>query len=353
LDVTLDIRIGQIQPQRRSDKMKYRNMGKNGIKLSEISIGMMYHGSHIKKEVALEVLEESINQEINFIDCADRYGIMDSELPVDQRTRSEQILGEFLQKHDRDDLVISSKVFAQLRKSPNSGGLSRKHISESITDSLKFIQTDYLDIYFCHRPDRTTPLEETIRVMTNLIDQGLVHYWGTSWWPPFLIERTIGIAKEFGLIQPSVEEPPYHFNARFIEVELFDLANHHGMGLTSFEALSSGLYTGKYINGVPKRSRFAIEEIGKNIPQELLIKRNNQMIELSKVADSINVSLAQLALAWTLRNKEISSSIMGATKIGQVKENAAASGIDLKTEVLDQIEEVLDNKPTTHYRQWG
>jgi aryl-alcohol dehydrogenase-like predicted oxidoreductase len=328
-------------------------MGKNGIKLSEISIGMMYHGSHIKKEVSFEVLEEALAQGINFIDCADRYGIMDSELPVDKRIRSEQILGEFLQKQDRDDLVISTKVFKQLKKNPNSGGLSHKHIRESISNSLSFLKTDYLDIYFCHRPDRTTPLEETARVMTNLVDQGLIHYWGTSWWPPFLIERTIGISKEYGLIPPCVEEPPYHFNARFIEVELFDLANHHGMGITSFEALSGGLYTGKYIGGIPENSRFAIKEIGKSISKDLLAKRNKQIIELSKIAEQINISLAQLALAWTLRNTEISSSIMGGTKKEQVKENASASGIDLNTEVLERIEEVLDNKPTTHYRQWG
>ena len=328
-------------------------MGKNGIKLSEISIGMMYHGSHIKRENSLEVLEEAITQDINFIDCADRYGIDDSELPMNQRIRSEQILGEFLRNKDRDDLVISSKVFKQLKKSPNSGGLSHKHIRESISKSLSLLNTDYLDLYFCHRPDRSTPLEETVRVMTNLVDQGLVHYWGTSWWPPFLIERTIGIAKEYGLVPPSVEEPPYHFNARFIEVELFDLAKHHGIGITSFEALAGGLYTGKYIEGIPNDSRFSIKEISADIPHDILAKRNKQMIELSKIAKEIDISLPQLSLAWTLRNEEISSSIMGATKKEQVKENASASGINLNTEVLDQIEEILVNKPTTHYRQWG
>ncbi|MFX0210515.1 MAG: aldo/keto reductase [Candidatus Hodarchaeota archaeon] len=333
--------------------MKYRKMGKHGIKLSEISIGTMYHGSYIKKEAALVCLTEALNQGINFIDCADRYGIMDSELPIDQRTRTEIILGEFLKDQDRDDLVISSKLFKQLRESPNSGGLSRKHIRESIRDSLKHLQTDYLDIYFCHRPDRETPLEETIRTMTNLIEEGLVHYWGTSWWPPFLVERTIGIAKEHGLIPPAVEEPPYHVNARFIEVELFDVANYHGLGITAFEALASGFYTGKYLDGIPKDSRFSIEAIWNGIPKDLFEKRRAQLINLSEIAKSIEIPLSQLALAWVLRRPEISSTIMGASKPEQVTENAAACDVVLNEKTLEKIEKILDNKPSTPFRQWG
>jgi aryl-alcohol dehydrogenase-like predicted oxidoreductase len=333
--------------------MKYRKMGKHGIKLSEISIGTMYHGSYIKKEAALACLAEALNQGINFIDCADRYGIMDSELPMDQRTRAEIILGEFLKDHDRDDLVISSKVFKKLRESPNSGGLSRKHIRESIRDSLKYLQTEYLDIYYCHRPDRETPLEETIRTMTNLIEEGVVHYWGTSWWPPFLVERTIGIAKELGLIFPAVEEPPYHINSRFIEVELFDVANYHGLGITAFEALGSGFYTGKYLEGIPENSRFAIDAIRKEIPKDLFERRKTQLSKLIEIADSIEIPLSQLALAWVLRRPEISSTIMGASKPEQVVENAAASSITLNDEILIQLEEILNNKPTTPFRQWG
>jgi aryl-alcohol dehydrogenase-like predicted oxidoreductase len=333
--------------------MKYRKMGKHGIKLSEISIGTMYHGSYIRKEAALACMNEALNQGVNFIDCADRYGIMDSELPMNQRTRAEIILGEFLKDHNRDDLIISSKVFKQLRESPNSGGLSRKHIRESINDSLKYIQTDYLDIYFCHRSDRETPLEETIRTMTNLIEEGLVHYWGTSWWSPFLVERTIGIAKEFGLIPPAVEEPPYHLNARFIEVELFDIANYHGLGITAFEALGSGFYTGKYLEGIPENSRFAIDAIWKDIPKDLFEKRKTQLLKLIEIANSIEIPLSQLALAWVLRRPEISSTIMGASKPEQVIENATASDVTLNDEILKLIENTLDNKPTTPFRQWG
>ena len=333
--------------------MKYRKMGKHGIKLSEISIGTMYHGSYIKRDAALACLAEAVNQGINFIDCADRYGIDDSELPLEQRTRAEVILGEFLQSQERDDLVISSKVFKQLRKSPNSGGLSRKHIRESIRDSLRFLQTNYLDIYYCHRPDRETPLEETIRTMTNLIEEGLVHYWGTSWWPPFLVERTIGIAKEYGLIPPAVEEPPYHINSRFIEVELFDVANHHGLGITTFEALAGGFYTGKYIDKIPDGSRFSIEDISKDIPAGIIEKRRPLLLKLTEIANSLEIPLSQLALAWVLRNPEISSTIMGASKPEQVIENAGACDVSLDEETLEKMEEILDNKPTTPFRQWG
>lgn len=328
-------------------------MGKHGIKLSEISIGTMYYGSYIKKSAALACLTEAVNQGINFIDSADRYGIDDSELPIDQRTRAEIILGEFLQNQERDDLVISSKVFKQLRKSPNSGGLSRKHIRESIRNSLRFLQTDYLDIYYCHRPDRETPLDETIRTMTNLIEEGLVHYWGTSWWPPFLVERTIGIAKEYGFIPPAVEEPPYHINSRFIEVELFDVANHHGLGITAFEALAGGFYTGKYVEKIPEGSRFSIELISKDIPADLFERRRVQIVKLIEVANSLEIPLSQLTLAWVLRNPEISSTIMGASKPEQVIENAGACDVSLEEETLEKMEEILNNKPTTPFRQWG
>ncbi|MHA2226918.1 MAG: aldo/keto reductase [Candidatus Hodarchaeales archaeon] len=328
--------------------MKYRNMGKHGIKLSEVSIGTMYHGSYYSRETSHSVLSEAVNQDINFIDCADRYGIEDSDLPMDQRTRAEQILGDFMaQNANRDDLVISSKVFKKLRRSVNSGGLSRKHIRESIRDSLHFLQTDYLDIYYCHRADRETPLEETIRTMTNLIDEGLVHYWGTSWWPPFIVERAIGIAKAHGLIPPAVEEPPYHINARFIEIDLFDTAEYHGLGITSFEALATGFYTGKYLDEIPKGSR------GADItpyPQEIIDKRRNQLLELTEVAKSLEISLSQLILAWSLRNPLISSTIMGASKNHHVIENAGASGIELKPDVQEKMEEILNNKPSSEYR---
>ncbi len=234
--------------------MKYRNLGKQGLKVSEISIGTMYHGSYFSKKTSFSVLEEALNQGINYIDCADRYGIFDSELPMEERTPAEEYLGEFLQGQSRDDLVISTKVFYKMRKSPNSGGLSRKHIHEAVKRSLRLLQTDYIDIYYCHRPDRTTPLEETVLTMSDLIEEGTIHHWGTSWWSPTMVERAIWIAKNLGAHPPHAEQPPYHMYARFIEEDLLEVAKYHGLGLVTFEALATGLITDKYLKGKSKGS---------------------------------------------------------------------------------------------------
>lgn len=329
------------------DKMKYRNLGKHGLKISEISIGTMYHGSYIPKEDSTAVLAEAVNQGINFIDCADRYGIFDSELPFDKRTRAEIIVGEFLKEYEREDLVISSKVFYKMRESPNSGGLNRKHIREEINHSLRYLQTDYLDIYFCHRPDRDTPLQETITTMSTLLDEGTIHYWGTSWWPPVLVERTIALAKERGCYPPAVEQPPYHWNSRFIEVDLLEIARYHGLGITAFEALAGGFYTGKYMDTIPEGSRSSKTHF---VTDAIIKARREQIEQLTEIAHACGISLCQLALAWVLRRPEISSTIMGASTPAQVVENAGASDVVLGTDDLDQIEKILDNNPVSLFR---
>lgn len=331
-------------------------MGKHGLLLSEISLGTMYVGSHHSKEQSMEVMKTAIDQGINFIDSADRYGIFDSELPIDQRTPAEKIVGEFIQDYDRQDLVLSTKVFYQMNpKNPNSGGLSRKHIKEGINNSLKNMKTDYVDIYYCHRPDRDdqgkikTPLEETIQTMTNLIDEGLIHYWGTSWWDPILIERCYGLAKDQGLIPPAVEQPPYHPNARFIEQGLFEVANYHGMGITAFEALGSGFYTGKYhqSDNLPANSRATKFEM---IPEGLIDKRRVMIDGLTEIAQELNVTVAQVVIAWSLRLPQISSSIMGASKPELVIENAAASDVALSKDHFKKIEDLTEPLPPNHYR---
>lgn len=323
-------------------------MGKWGLKLSEISIGTMYYGSTVPEDKALLCLREALNQGINYIDCADRYGIYDSDLPMDERVRAESILGKLLRDYDRDDLVIGTKLHYQMRESVNSGGLGRKHIREGIRDSLKYLGTDYVDIYYCHRPDRSTALEEVVSTMSGLIDEGIVHYWGTSWWPPALIERTIGVANLLGAHPPQIEESPYCMLSRQIERrdETMDVAKHHGMGLATFEALAMGLLTGKYVDGVPPGSRFASMDIS----QEVLSRYNEKSRELVETANALDITLAQLALAWTLRRGEVTTSIMGATKPEQVRENAQASEVELDDGVLDRIEDVLRNQPVSWYK---
>ena len=327
--------------------MKYRNLGKHGLKVSEISLGTMFHGSKVSKESALLCLKEAVDQGINHIDNADLYGLIDDiQIDAKKRIRAESIVGEFLKDYNREDYVISSKVYTRMRQSVNSGGLSRKHIREGIQDSLNHLQTDFLDIYYCHRPDLTTPLEETIRVMTDLIEEGLVHYWGTSRWPSTLVERAIGLSKNLGLIPPSVEQPKYNFFERSLEVDLLEIAKYHGFGLIAYQPLSGGILTGKYLENIPKTSRAAkskyqmgmLEQFGESVSQ------------LVPIADSLEIPINQFAIAWTLRHQEISSVIIGASKPKHVKDNAEASGVELTQETLEQIEEVLKNKLRSSYR---
>ncbi|NPE09110.1 MAG: aldo/keto reductase [Asgard group archaeon] len=320
--------------------MKYRNLGKQGLKVSEVSIGTMYHGSYYGKKQSFSLLQEALNQGINYIDCADRYGIYDSELPMEERTPAEEYLGEFLQGQSRDDLVISTKVFHKMRESPNSGGLSRKHIHEAVKRSLRLLQTDYIDIYYCHRSDRDTPLEETILTMSDLIEEGTIHHWGTSWWPPTMVERAIWIAKNLGAHPPHVEQPPYHMYARFIEKDLLAVAKYHGLGLVTFEALATGLITDKYLKGIPKGSRASIDNDYNEDIMEKYRKRVNKLIPIAK---EFEIPISQIAIAWTLRLPEISSSLMGASKPEHVISNAQACEITLNKDIIEKIEEALKN----------
>ncbi|NHJ87991.1 MAG: aldo/keto reductase [Asgard group archaeon] len=327
--------------------MRYRNLGKHGLKVSEISLGTMFYGSKVDKEAALLCLKEAIDQGINHIDSADLYGLIDDiQIDSKKRIRAEAIIGEFLKDYNRDDYVISSKVFTKMRESINSGGLNRKHIREGIQDSLKQLQTDFLDIYYCHRPDPSTPLEETIRVMTDLIEEGLVHYWGTSRWSASLVERAIGLSKYLGLIPPSIEQPKYNFFERSLEVDLLEVAKYHGLGLIAYQPLAGGILTGKYIRDIPNTSRAAkskyqmgmLEQFGENVSK------------LIPIADSLEIPLNQFAIAWALRHQEITSVITGASKADHVKNNCEASGIELSSEIIDQIDEVLKNKLQSSYR---
>lgn len=336
-------------------KMKYRKLGKHGIKVSEISLGTMFYGSYLKTEQAVKCLNEAVNQGINYIDSANRYGMHDSDLPMDQRMRAELVIKEFLKEHDRDDLVISTKVHYKMRESVNSGGLSRKTIRENIRRSLEALGTDYVDLYFCHRQDPDTPLEETIRVMTDLVDEGLIHYWGTSWVPPWRLQQLIGIAKEIGCVPPSMEQPPYHLGARYIEADLIPQASAVGFGITCFEALNSGIFTGKYVddNGELVRvpgSRMETPDADFEFAEIIKTRYADKIVKLRQLCKELDIGLNHLALAWTLRHPEISSSITGATKPEQVADNAKASEVGLSEDTLSRIEEIMDNRPKEFYR---
>ncbi|MDH5401584.1 MAG: aldo/keto reductase family protein [Candidatus Heimdallarchaeota archaeon] len=317
--------------------MKYRKLGKHGIKVSAISLGgWLTYGNSVEDNVGIQCLKTAVDNGVNFIDVADVYA----------KGESERVLGEFLPDYERSDLVISSKVFGQMSDNPNNRGLSKKHISESIEKSLNRLNTDYLDIYFAHRFDYHTPLEETVRAFNDLIDNGSILYWGTSTWFPSEIERAYGIAKELGLRPPSVEQPRYNLLDRYIELELFSTVNYTGIGIVPWSPLAQGLLTGKYNDGIPEDSRHS--KVNQLPDRELNDDVIAKLRKLTEYGKEIDLSLSQLSLAWALSREEISSLITGASKPEQVVENIVAGDITLSVEQVNEIEKIIDNEPQYH-----
>jgi len=318
--------------------MKYRRLGKYGMRVSEVSLGAWTtYGASVDDQKAHEIIHKALELGVNFIDNADVYAT----------GKAEQVVGEALagDTYDRKNLVLSSKVFWPMTENPNDSGLSRKHIMDSIYGTLERYDQDYLDIYYCHRFDWKTPLRETIETMDDLISEGLIRYWGTSVWSAANIERAMGIAKEIGAKPPAVEQPRYNMLDRYIELEVMESAKYHGIGITPWSPLQYGILTGKYNDGIPEGSRLdKNERFQDNLTDEVLEK----VTKLTEIAEDLGITMSQLALAWILRRDEISSVITGATKISHIESNVGASEVDLSDDTLQQIEEILDNKPQFH-----
>lgn len=224
----------------------------------------------------------------------------------------------------------------------NDWGLGRKNVMNAIEGTLERLNTEYVDIYYCHRYDYMTPLKETVQVMDDLIRSGKVHYWGTSVWTAAQLERAVAIAKEYHAHKPAVEQPLYNMFVRHIEMEIMSVAKTHGIGFTVWSPLAQGLLTGKYNEGIPEGSRASRSEfLKKNLTEENVEK----VKKLGDIAKSLEISMGQLALAWILRRPEISSAIIGATKPEHVTENVKASDVVLSKDILMQINKVLDNEP--------
>ena len=318
--------------------MHYRRLGQSGLKVSEISLGAwVTMGSQIDENLSSELIHHAYENGVNFFDNADIYA----------RGQAETVMGKAIKDLPREELVISSKVFWPTMDGPNGRGLSRKHITESIEQSLKRLGTDYVDLYFCHRFDPDTPIEEVVFTMNLLIQQGKILYWGTSEWRASQIAEAYGIARQYNLIPPTMEQPQYHmFHRRRVESELAPLAESYGIGLTTWSPLASGILTGKYNEGIPSGSRASLESMAwlkNHITQERIAK----VIQLEDVAKELGATTAQLAIAWLLRRKEVSSVITGATKLSQLKDNIAARELvdELEEDVLENIETILDNNP--------
>ncbi len=313
-------------------------MGKYGMRLSEISLGAwLTYGGSVEDDMAISCIKEALENGVNFIDVADIYA----------RGEAEKVVGKAISgdTYARKDLVISSKVFWPMTENPNDSGLSRKHIMDSIDASLDRFGLDYLDIYFCHRFDWKTPLEETISSMDDLISDGKIRYWGTSVWSAANLERAIGICRDIGARLPAVEQPRYNMLDRHIELETMETTRYHGIGIVPWSPLGGGLLTGKYNDGIPEDSRGGTTQwLQRYLTDEYLGK----IRKISEIANENDLKISQLALAWLLRREEITSVITGATKVEQVTENLQASGIALDNDTIERIEEILDNKPEFH-----
>ena len=313
--------------------MNYRRVGKSGLRISEIALGgWLTYGGTVDADKAIPIVRAAVDHGINFIDIADIYS----------KGQAEEIIGRAIADIPRSNLVISSKLFWPMSANINDRGLSRKHIMESVEKSLRRIGTDYLDIYFCHRFDPNTEVEETVRAMDDLVHQGKVLYWGTSVWTAAQIEQAVGDARALGAYLPSVEQPRYNMLDRQIEPEIMPTCQRYGMGLTVWSPLGQGLLTGKYNDGIPSGTRGG----DSNWLKEDLTEENiGKARQLNQLATSLNLKLSQLALAWVLRRPEISCAITGATSVEQLKENVIASGVQLSAETLTEIEGILDNDP--------
>lgn len=323
--------------------MEYRRLGKSGLEISALSLGAwVTYGGQVGEDTAYECMTAAFEEGVNFFDNAEAYA----------GGQAETVMGNVIQRSGwkRSELVISTKLFWGGSK-PNQTGLSRKHIIEGIFASLDRLQLDYVDLLFCHRPDKYTPIEETVRAMNWVLDQGLALYWGTSEWTAEQIMEAYGTARREHLIPPLMDQPEYNmFHRERVEVELAHLYDEIGLGTTIFSPLASGLLSGKYNNGIPEGSRLTVkgyEWLREIFESEEGQQRLEKVKQLVPVAEELGCSMSQMALAWCLKNPHVSTVITGASKPEQVHENMKALDLvsKLSTEVMQRIDSILDNKP--------
>ncbi len=326
--------------------MEYRRLGKSGLPVSALSFGSwVTFSTQMGVEQALETMTAAYDAGVNFFDNAEVYA----------SGKSETIMGQALQKSgwSRDSYIVSSKVMwgAVEDPKPTQRGLHRKHVFEACHDALRRLQVEYVDIHFCHRPDRTVPMEEVVRMMTELIHQGKVLYWGTSQWSAQQLSEAYGVARQYQLIPPTMEQPQYSmFHREKVEAEFAPLYDTIGLGTTIWSPLYFGILTGKYNDGIPADSRATLpgyEWVRQNIESEMGQQQIAKVRRLVPIAEGLGVTMSQLAIAWCLRNPRVSTVILGASRVSQVHENLKALDVlpQLTDDVMAAIEEVLGNKP--------
>lgn len=324
--------------------MEYRRMGRSGLQLSVLSFGswVTFH-KQINDNSADELMGIAYDNGINFFDNAEVYALGESE----------KMMGRVLKakKWDRTSYTVSSKAFFGWRgkeNKPNQTGLSRKHLTEACNEALQRLQTDYLDLYFCHRPDKNTPIEEVVLTMNTLIQQGKILYWGTSEWSGVELMEAHRVAQHYRLIGPSMEQPQYNlFERNKIENDYLDVYKNVGLGTTIWSPLAAGLLTGKYNNGIPEGSRLGIEGFDWLKERWIMQDKIEKVKQLQLLANELGCSLPALSIAWCIKNPNVTTAILGATKKEQLIDNLTAlKAVEhLTTDVIGKIEAIMQNKP--------
>jgi len=345
--------------------MKLRILGNSSLKVSEISLGswLTVGGKSLsdeipgspsieERETGLKILEKAVDLGIIFFDTAPGYG----------KGNAERMIGEFMQDYDRDSFVIATKVFFPIEWDDNRFGTSRKSIHTNIKESLERLQTDYIDIYYCHMYDNFGNIEETVRAMNHMIDQGKILYWGVSNWTAAEIERVYGICKAEGLEAPIVLQTKYNLLNREIELSHLSTFNYTKIGLATYSSLEEGILTGKYNHGIPSDARLkklkgtVFEELSTEFFNKKLTEENLEKLrKLEELAKEQEISMAQLSLAWLLSKDFVKTAIVGASKVEHIEDNAHTSKLNLEKAVFTRIEEIMDNEPVDHgeHARWS
>ena len=323
-------------------EMQYNNLGKSGLQISKLSLGSwLTFGKQISDDTAEALMTYAYEQGINFFDNAEIYA----------RGKSEEVMGSILKKKgwSRDSYIVSSKAFFGIGgQLPTQKGLNRKHLVEACEAALQRFQLSYLDLYYCHRPDKQTPIEETVWTMHQLIMQGKILYWGTSEWSAQEIMEAHMFAKQNHLIGPVVEQPEYNMFVRNkVEVEFSQIYKTVGLGTTIWSPLASGILSGKYNEQFPDDTRLGMEGLEWLKERNLTQERISAVLALGNLAKELGLSLPVMSLAWCLKNPNVSTVILGASKLQQLQENMQALEAQqlLTVEVMQRIEDILQNKP--------
>ncbi|CAN5717327.1 aldo/keto reductase [soil metagenome] len=325
--------------------MEYRRLGNSGLQVSVLSFGSWVSFSkQINDKVADELMGIAYDKGINFFDNAEAYALGESE----------KMMGRVIKKKkwDRTSFIVSSKAFFGWHgtdNKPNQTGNSRKHLIEACNEALQRLQVEYLDLFFCHRPDKNTPIAETVWAMNHLIQQGKIFYWGTSEWSGVEIMEAHRVAEKYALIGPTMEQPQYNlFERNKIENEFLEIYKNVGLGTTIWSPLASGLLSGKYNDGIPKGSRLALEGFDWLKNGLMIDDKIKKVKKLSEFAAKLGVTTASLSIAWCIKNPNVSTAILGATKKQQLLDNLKALEVlpVLTPEVMEKIETIMKTKPT-------